>query len=349
MNETMKAMRLYAANDYRIEEIPIPQIGESEMLVKVKCTAFCGTDIKILEGKKTKDVRYPSTTGHEISGEVCAVGPAVEGFAVGDRVAIANVLACGKCEACKRGHENVCMDRKAIGYEFDGGFAQYIRVPDIYINSHVLKMPDTMSYRAGALIEPLSCCIRGQKNAGVADGRSVVVVGAGPIGLMHTGLAKAAGASFIIVIEPNDARRNMAQELGADYVYESLGDEAREKINELTNGYGVDIVIMAAGITGVLNDALDIIGKGGNLNLFAGFPKDVLAEIDVNKIHYKEINVNGSSAYKIEDYREAFALVADKKFEVDRLVTHAYSLDEFKLGYEMSKSGKGLKVVIEEE
>ena len=350
MNETMKAMRLYGANDFRIEEIPVPQIGDTEILVKVRCTAFCGTDIKILEGKKTKDVRYPSTTGHEISGDVCQVGSAVTDFAVGDRVSIANVLACGKCEACKKGHENVCMDRIAIGYEYDGGFAEYIRIPDIFLSSgQVLKMPADMSYRAGALIEPLSCCIRGQKNAGVAAGKSVVIVGAGPIGLMHTGLAKAAGASFIMVIEPNDARREMASLLGADHVFSGLGDEARAKINELTNDYGVDIVIMAAGITSILNDVLDVIGKGGNLNLFAGFPKDLMAEIDVNKIHYKEINVNGSSAYKFDDYQEAFALVADKKFEVDRLVTHAFPLDEFRQGYEMSKSGDGLKVVIEEE
>lgn len=163
----MRAVVLSGPNQFAPAEIEKPQIGPDEILLEMKAAAICGTDMRILTGKKTKGVRYPSVIGHEFCGVIAEVGADVKGYEVGEKVAVANVIPCHHCSSCLRGRTNACLDRKAIGYEFDGGFEEYIRIPAICIeNGNVVKLPEHMSYQAGALIEPLSCCIRGLKNAG---------------------------------------------------------------------------------------------------------------------------------------------------------------------------------------
>ena len=163
----MRAVVLSGPNQFAPAEIEKPQIGPDEILLEMKAAAICGTDMRILTGKKTKGVRYPSVIGHEFCGVIAEVGADVKGYEVGEKVAVANVIPCHHCSSCLRGRTNACLDRKAIGYEFDGGFEEYIRIPSICIeNGNVVKLPEYMSYQAGALIEPLSCCIRGLKNAG---------------------------------------------------------------------------------------------------------------------------------------------------------------------------------------
>ena len=163
----MRAVVLSGPNQFAPAEIEKPQIGPDEILLEMKAAAICGTDMRILTGKKTKGVRYPSVIGHEFCGVIAEVGADVKGYEVGEKVAVANVIPCHHCSSCLRGRTNACLDRKAIGYEFDGGFEEYIRIPAICIeNGNVVKLPEHVSYQAGALIEPLSCCIRGLKNAG---------------------------------------------------------------------------------------------------------------------------------------------------------------------------------------
>ena len=210
----MKAVILNGPNNFDVTELPKPEIGDGDILLEMKKAAICGTDMRILAGTKTKGVRYPSVIGHEMCGVIAEVGKDVKGYEVGEKVSIANVIPCGSCPACLAGRENACMNRKAIGYEFDGGFEEYIRIPEIAIKSgNVVKLPEDVSFTAGALIEPLACCIRGLKNAGTGFNDTVLIVGAGPIGLMHMQLAKIAGAKEVIVSEPNEMRREVALEL----------------------------------------------------------------------------------------------------------------------------------------
>ena len=220
----MRAVILAGPNDFKAGQIETPRIGDGDLLLQVKKAAICGTDIRILEGKKTKDVRYPSVIGHEMCGVIKEVGTNVKGFAVGDKVAIANVIPCHSCKSCLTGRENACLDRKAIGYEFDGGFAEYVLIPQIALESgNVVKLPEQVSFAEGALIEPLACCIRGLKNAGTGINDIVLIVGAGPIGLMHLQLSKIAGARKVIISEPISSRRAKAQKLGADVVVDPTG------------------------------------------------------------------------------------------------------------------------------
>ena len=344
----MRAVVLNGPNDFKAVEVAKPEIGDNDILLQMKKAAICGTDMRILAGTKTKGVRYPSIIGHEMCGLICEIGKNVKGYEVGEKVSIANVIPCHSCHSCLTGRENACMNRKAIGYEFDGGFAEYVRIPGIAIESgNVVKLPEDVSFEEGALIEPLSCCIRGLKNAGTGFNDSVLIVGAGPIGLMHLQLSKIVGAKKVIVSEPIASRREKAKKLGADLVIDPTKENLADIVMKETDGLGMDVIVMAIGVPAIINSTLKLCRKGGTVNLFAGFAGTGESTIEVNTIHYNEINVNGSTAYKREDYFEAADMVKNKKVNLKEIVTHTFRIDDFQDAYEVCKSGAGLKVLIE--
>lgn len=344
----MKAVILSAPNIFGPTQIDVPQIADDEILLKMKSTAICGTDMRILTGKKTRGVRYPSVIGHEICGLIYKVGENVKNWHVGDHVAVANVIPCHKCHNCLTGRENACMNRKAIGYEFDGGFAEYVLIPNIAIESgNLIKLPDSIPFAEGALIEPLACCIRGVKNAGTKFGDVVLIVGAGPIGLIHLQLSKLAGAKKVIISEPIQSRREKAKKLGADIIVDPLTENLEKIVNTETNNIGVNVAVMAIGVPSLVNNILKLCCKGGTLNLFAGFAGTGESAIEVNTIHYNEINVNGSTAYQRIDYLEAAQLVIEHRIKLSDIITHKFAIDDFQKAYDVCKSGEGLKVIIE--
>lgn len=344
----MKAVVLNGPNDFCTKDIKKPVIAADEILLKMERAAICGTDIRILEGKKTKDVRYPSVIGHEMCGIISEIGDEVIGYAVGEKVSVANVIPCGNCFSCLSGRENACMNRTAIGYQYDGGFAEYIRIPGSCIRSgNLVKLPDFVSFTAGALIEPLSCCIRGLENAGTGFNDTVLVVGAGPIGLMHVQLSNIAGARKVIVSEPNAFRREKALEVGASMVVDPTTENLAEIVRRETDGVGVDVIVVAIGVPALVNDTLKLCRKGGTVCLFAGFASTGECTIEVNTIHYNEINVCGSTAYKRSDYLAAAEMVKSGKINLDKIATHVFKLDEFQEAYRVCKSGIGLKIMIE--
>ena len=344
----MRAVILAGPNDFKAGQIETPRIGEGELLLQIKKAAICGTDIRILEGKKTKDVRYPSVIGHEMCGVIKEVGKKVQGFAVGEKVAIANVIPCHSCKSCLTGRENACLNRKALGYEFDGAFAEYVLIPEIALESgNVVKLPEHVSFAEGALIEPLACCIRGLHNAGTGINDIVLIVGAGPIGLMHLQLSKIAGARKVIVSEPILSRRAKATKLGADLVVDPTTENLQQIVMRETDGLGVDVIVVAIGVPQIVNSTIKLCRKGGTVNLFAGFAGTGECMIEVNTIHYGEINVNGSTACKRQDYLDAAQMVIDRKVNLEELVTHTFKIEEFQQAYEMAKSGDGLKIIVE--
>ena len=344
----MKAVVLNGPNDFSPQEIEKPAIGPDEILLEMKSAAICGTDMRILTGKKTKGVRYPSVIGHEICGIIAQIGSEVQGFEVGEKVAVANVIPCHHCSSCLHGRENACLERKAIGYEFDGGFEEFIRIPGICIqNGNIVKLPEHVSYAAGALIEPLACCIRGLRNAGTGFNDDVLIAGAGPIGLFHLQLSKIAGARKVIVSEPNEARRRVALELGADLVVDPTKEDLPAIVERETGGQGMDVIVMAIGVPALVNPTLKLCKRGGTVNLFAGFAGTGESTVEVNTIHYNEINVNGSTAYKLEDYLAAAEMIKSGRINADKIVTHKFKIDEFQQAYDVCVAGTGLKVIIE--
>jgi L-iditol 2-dehydrogenase len=345
----MKAVVLKGPNEFISAEIPVPEIGEGELLVRVKSCAICGTDLRILEGKKTKGVRYPSVIGHEIAGiiEESRVRIGDGGLKPGARVCLAPVIPCHSCRYCLEGRENACKNRTAVGYEYDGGFAEFLRIPAKAVEfGHVQPLPENMSFEEGSLVEPLSCCLNGIRKADVGLGDVCLIVGAGPIGLMHIQLARAAGAGTVIVGEPNHRRREAALRFGADMVVDPETENIAKVLMDITNGYGVDSLIMAIGVPAIVNDLLKVIRKGGTMNLFAGFSGTGECTIEANIIHYNEITVNGTTASTRLDYLHAKDLIANNRVHVKDLVTHRYGLGDFNEAYQTAKAGTGIKIMV---
>jgi L-iditol 2-dehydrogenase len=344
----MKAGILTGVDQLHVEEVETPKINSSEILLKVKAAAICGTDIRILRGKKTKGVRYPSIIGHEFSGEVVDLGKDVSGFKVGDRVCVDPVLPCGTCYYCKNGMENICQNRVAIGYEYDGCFAEFVRIPkDFILKGNVQKLPNSASWISGALAEPLSCVINGQRKLDIKPGDTVVIIGAGPIGLMHTMLAKASGAKSIIVSEPTESRREVSREYGATILVDPIRQSLKESVYKETNGIGADIVIMAIGNPKIANEALTIGRKGARISFFAGFSKGDLPEMDVNLIHYNELVLVGASSLQRRDMETALKLIEAGSVDLEKMATHKFSLDEIIKAFDTAESGQAVKVVFE--
>jgi L-iditol 2-dehydrogenase len=338
----MRALVFERPNTLTLHEVSVPRLDEGDILVKVKACLICGTDIRIFRGKKTKDVRLPSILGHEFAGVVTASRN--EAFREGDALSVAPVLPCGTCYQCTHGQENVCTRRRAFGYEFDGALAEYVRVPYDYIaTGNVFRIPEGLSFEEVAMSEPLACCINGQRNSPVKLGDVVVIAGAGPIGLLHTQLAKAAGAT-VIVSEPSPSRRATALETGADYAVDPTAEDLVARVKAVSHEVGADVVILAIGIPSLVNVAIELVRKRGWVNLFAGFSVGDMPPIDVNKIHYKEINLTGTSASTRKDHELALRLITQKTVDVSKIISHRFPLSAAHEAFTVAESGEGIKV-----
>jgi L-iditol 2-dehydrogenase len=343
----MKAAVFHGPNELRLEEVKKPAINGDEVLLRVNASAVCGTDVRIFEGKKTKGVRTPSIIGHELVGTVEEVGENVKDFSVGDRVGVMPVIPCRKCYYCLNGRENVCANRTAIGYEFDGGFAEFVKIPGAAVDSgNLVKIPDHISFEQAVVTEPLACCLNGQRKANVKMGDVVVVIGGGPIGLMHVQLAKIAGAKSVILSEPIEHRREKALLAGAHHAVNPLEESLHDIVLRESEGLGADVVIMAIGVPSLVNSSVNLLKKGGTLNLFAGFTNGVLSEIDPNVIHYNEVNVNGTSALTRADYHKSLSLIASGQINTAVLTTTGYTLDDIEQAILDVRNGNGMKSVI---
>ena len=342
----MKAAILYAPHDMRLALRDDPVLEPGDLLLRVKATTICGTDIRVYRGRKTAGIRYPSVIGHEFSGEIIASGGS-ETYTPGLRVGVCPAIPCGRCTQCLRGLENLCPDLQAIGYEIDGAFAEYIRIPARAVelgNVHVLS--DTVTDCDAALIEPLACVLNGQNKVGLQQGDKVVILGAGPIGALHVKLARLRGASRVIVSEPNPARRAAALQAGADVVIDPNAGDLRAAVRSETRGHGANVVICAIGIPSLAAQAVGLAAKGGGVSLFAGFSNGELGTLDINAIHYDELRVTGSFGLSRRDYEDALHMVTDGRIDLRDMVTHRYGLHEVAAAFAMAESGAAMKVAI---
>lgn len=343
----MKSAVFYNVEDIRIEEKQIPEIDDESILVKVSYCAICGTDVRIYYNGQA-NVIPPRVTGHEVSGIIAVVGKKVEGYEKGDKVVVVPQITCGKCFECLKGDSNMCNNSVTIGYGADGGFSEYMAVPGKAVsNGNVIKLDKDADLKSSCIAEPLSCVINGHKGLNIKLGNEVLVIGAGPIGAMHVALAKAQGASKVILADIEEKRLNLAAKLGADYTIDSSKVDLYDKVMEITNGNGVDVSIAACSVPSVQNQALSVTKKGGKVSLFAGLPKDKSVNpIDTNIIHYKEISVHGSFASTITQHITALKLINSKIVDANKLITNILPLDKLIDGIKMVKKGEGLKIVI---
>jgi L-iditol 2-dehydrogenase len=334
-------------NEMEVREVETPEAGPGEILVEVGANTVCGTDLRILRGEKTMGIHPPSILGHEFAGHVADVGEGVEGYEVGSTVAASPIIPCCRCFYCKRDMENVCLNWKAMGYEVDGGLSQYVRVPADAVKAGCLfTAREDVPVEQLALTEPLSCCVHGQRLSRVGLDDTVLIVGAGPIGLFHLQLARVAGARTVIVSEPSESRQDFARGLGAHVTVDPTSEDLSEVVAEHTNGLGADVIIICIGIPALVNEALKLARLGGRINVFAGLANQGWAEIEANLIHYNQLEVTGVTGARRLDYEVALRLIESGRVDVSDMITHRFPLEDAAEAIETSAGGEGIKVAV---
>jgi L-iditol 2-dehydrogenase len=346
------AAKYTQGKSFEIGEVAVPLIAEDELLVRVEATSICGTDLKITQSGHRK--LHPGQTivlGHEFAGRIEQAGARVPDYPVGTRVGVVPNIGCGRCEMCGRGLANMCPEYSAFGIDRDGSHTEFVLVPAAAIaQGNVIPIPSDVSSVEAALAEPLSCVVNGIRAAGVQAGDTVLVYGAGPMGLLNMMLAQVCGASRVWVVDLSDSRLARAKTLGADAVFNPNRGMVQEWINDLTGGRGVDVVITAVPVRQVQQDAVSLLAPFGRLCLFAGLPNGERSpEINTNVIHYKNLVVTGMTGGAPRDYRTALKLIQSRRIDVRQLVSHTFPMPEVGRAYEVALSGKGLKVVLSSE
>jgi L-iditol 2-dehydrogenase len=344
----VKVARLYAPGDLRVEDAPVPEAGPGELVIRVGTCSTCGTDAKIYRFGH-HHISLPRVLGHEVAGEVTEVGPGGEGWSLGDRVQVIAAIPDGVCHYCRRGQQTVCEDLESIGYQYDGAFAEFMRIPaKVLAVDGVNRIPEHVPFEAASLTEPLACVLNGQELAQVGDGDAVVVLGAGPIGCLHVRVARARGASMVVLVDVHQGRLDLAARAEPDAAVDGSKDDPIDAVRKLTDGRGADVVITATGVGRAQEQALEMAALRGRISLFGGLPRDdSTIRFDSNLVHYRELSVFGAYGSAPRHNREALSLIADGGVRVDDLITHRMPLADVHRAIETVISGEGLKVVIE--
>ena len=343
----MLAAVLHAPRDLRLEHVPTPEPGPGEVVLDIEAATLCGTDLRLISGAKTSGVRPGVVLGHEIAGRVAALGEGVSGVRVGDQATVSIVVSCHRCHACLNDREHLCENLRLIGYGIDGGFAERMLVPaDAVASGNLVVTPHEIPATTLALAEPLSCVLNGARQVRVQPGETVVVLGAGPIGLLHAQLARVAGAGQVIVTNRSAHRRELALRLGATRTLDPATEDVRAAVVEATGGRGADVVIVAVGAAELAGQALALAGIGGRVSYFAGFPKGSTAEVDANLIHYNELIVTGGSNARRADVVRAVDLLSAGVIDAESLVTNQVPLSRFEEAIALVSGRTGVKTAV---
>ncbi len=338
----MRVAVYYNNNDVRLEEMPKPEIGPGEILVKVMACGICGSDV--MEWYRIK--KAPRVLGHEATGVIVEVGDGVEKYKVGDRVFVSHHVPCNECKYCKSGHHTACETLHTTNFD-PGGFSEYVRVPKINVEKGVFLLPDHVSFEEGTLIEPVACAIRGQRIAQVDKDQTVLVLGSGPAGLLHIQLAKLKGVKRVIATDINDYRLKAAKKFGADYVINAKQD-VPSIVREVNEDRLADRVIICTGALPAVYQAWKSIDRGGIILFFAVPPPDVEVKIPITDFWRNEITVTTSYGASPGDLSEALELISEGKLNTRDMITHKFGLAEAGLGFKMVAEAKEcIKVIIE--
>ncbi len=343
----MLAAVLHAPENLTLEQVPVPVPGPGELLLKVEANTLCGTDGRLLSGEKTLGVKPGVTPGHEFAGRIVAVGDGVVDYQVGKQAVMFPIVTCGHCDECKAGQEQLCSVQEIFGYAIDGGLAEYCLVPRLAVQrGNLIQLEEEMTPAGLALVEPVSCCLHGMNQYRVELGDTVLIFGAGPIGLIHAQLARAAGAAQVIVTNRSAGRRDIALELGATHTIDPADGPLVDEVKALTNGRGADVVVVCVGVPELANQALQAVRKGGRVNYFAGFPRGSTAVMDPNLIHYDEIQVSGGSGANRQEAAQAVDLIRRGVINAERMITHRFPLSQIEQAYKAMTARQGIKVVV---
>lgn len=344
----MKAASYFGKEDLRVIDVPSPSLEDGEVLLQIQACSVCGTDLRTYR-HGDKKIIPPRVLGHEFCATVVESRAPDANVGVGDRVVMYIVLVHGRDRYTEMGRENLTAHRTTMSYHHDGAFAPFMKVPALAVRQgNLFKVTSDIPDDQMSLAEPLGCCMNAHSRLGIGLKDTVAVIGAGPIGMMHACLARLQGAQKVIVLDNNPARLEMARRFDIDATVLSKPDAShREEVRALTDGFGPDVVIVAVSAAAAQADGLEIAGKGGRVNFFAGLPKsNPIAPLDVNQIHYKELVVSGSYSEKKSDFQAAFALLHSGRFPADLFITHHLPLARIAEAFPLMESGEALKVCV---
>ncbi len=316
---TMSAAVLYGKEDVKIEQVPIPLVGDGEVLVKVEVALTDGTDLKVFQrGYHARMIIPPALFGHELAGVIQEVGPGVKTFTKGMRVVALNSAPCGKCFYCRKHQENLCDD---LIFN-NGAYAEYIKIPRRIVETNMLVIPAGISFEAAAMTEPLACVVRGLEETGAVAGDVVAVIGGGPIGLSFMQVAQLSGCRVIAVVK-HDEQAEAARKFGADEVVQIVGEkDTIGAVRSLTpDRRGADVVIEAVGRPQAWEWAMEMVRRGGTVNFFGGCANGTKVRLDTNRIHYSEITLKASFHHTPQAVRKAFSLITARKIKSADYIT----------------------------
>ena len=340
----MKAVVLEAPEKLTYKDMPVPQIGAGEALIKVKYCGICGSDWGSYTGKYADEVAcIPLSTGHEFWGVIDEIGPNALGFKAGDRVAVDICMACGTCYHCRRGEQLLCSAFSQIGIHVDGAYAEYVKAPI----SNLYKLPEEIDDHSAAFIEPLTACINASRKMNCELGSSVVVIGAG-LGIIHACLAKLRGAAPVIVVDAHKGRLEMAKKMAADYVIDiTETPDAVAEVMKLTGGVGADYVIEAVGSSKTYEQAFQMLRRGGKLEAFGICSDEDMASLPPAQFVLHEKKVGGSCAGIGHDWEVAIALLQYKRIDPKPLISMIVPLHELQTAlHELQKNKSLVKVLV---
>jgi len=339
----MKAAVVYGENDIRITEIPAPSPGPGQVLIKVRGSGVCATDVKILGGSGLPK-ELPTILGHEVAGTIEAVGEGISDLKTNERVAVYPIAACGECFFCIRERYSLCLKPYGLGHGADGGFAEYVVIPEQIVKLKGILNIDDMPFDMAAMIEPVSCCIAAAEQCGTKTGDNVIIIGSGPLGLLHTIVSKAK-ETRVIVLDINEERLTKAREIGADVLINPDKTNAFDEVKKLTN-VGADVVIAAVGLPEVIEKFLPLVRNGGVFNIFGGTPQGKMINLDPRWLHYGEITLTGTFAASLNHFKESFNFIKENEEIISKVISVRCELNDILDAVNRVKKGTVLKSII---
>lgn len=339
----MRVASWYSNRDVRIEEMPVPDIGPDELLMKVIACGICGSDV--MEWYRID--RAPLVLGHEVAGQVVKAGENVKVYKAGDRIAVAHHVPCNTCHYCLNGNHTVCETLRTTNID-PGGFAEYARVPAINVDRGVFILPDDISYEDATFIEPLACVLRGQRRANLKPGQTVLIIGSGISGLLHIKLAKALGSGRITTTDVSSFRLEAARRFGADVTFHA-DEYSPDKLRGKNDNYLADLVIVCTGAISAVQQALSSVERAGSVLFFAPTDPDSTIPLSVNNLFWRtDITLTTSYAGSPTDYMTALELIRTRRVQVSDMITHRLNLEETGQGFRMvAAAGDSIKVIIQ--
>lgn len=343
----MKASVCYKKNDLRTEDLPTPEISDNEVLIKMLACGLCGTDIQKIRGDS---VTKPTVLGHEVVGQIVKKGKNINNYQLGDRVITAIHVPCFTCHYCNKGHYTICEQFRTNNID-PGGFAEFIRIPELHLKHLTHKVSDNVTDEEATLIEPIACCLHGLKQADIRPDDSVLIMGAGTIGILHAQLAKIKGANKVIVSDMSEYKLQKALKVGCDYAINIAEKDIISEVNQITNGQGVDVIVIAAGVSSLVSDAVNMVRRAGRIIVFSGFDKNKLVTLDASRFFKDEISIIGTYSVTPYEFPEALDLLEKRKLNTDEMITHVFPLDKLSEAIDLSTDPKQsvLKVIIKSE